>query len=589
MDLSNKRFTRKRVIAAIFGAVVVLAAVLWFIAFKKIPRTDMTRMVPASAVGFIEVDSLSDLTDGLTSTKAWKTIGPIFGVSGQLGALGPAADFFGRTGFGPDEAVVAGRAQYCIVITGIETETGSNADGPYIHFKPHFALEIDTHSKAEVAARLVKDRAATIAARIYGGSPGQDSESYIGDEIYVFHGPTAGHQLVAASHGSMILVANDLDSIKSCIDVIQGRTASLADDQTLKKYRPTIDHKSAVFAYLTAGGITKISGIAPAVFFTRFTTDPEVIGAAGSLFGHVSSQIVSGLLYSSQFESGHVVDRYLTVLQTGVAAGLEQALSPGSLADSGLLKIFPENIQSFTLIRVADVGDMPERTLKALAPNLDIVGALAMRQFVISLRHKLGLSPEESLGKFTGDQLGVVKFSGSDPIAMCISVKDKQGLTPYLQRYLTYENSSVSTEQYKGVDVAVSSFKDGRCAAFVGDWLVLATHDQIASVIDAQAANKTVAQNSRIMTAVASQPDGSSIISCNVEPGDAAQMMLAVSKITRTTNGSPELLQLSSIHKAESDLVPTISFTEFRDSGVYTETRSPVGNFSLLDMFTPGS
>ena len=59
-------------------------------------------------------------------------------------------------------------------------------------------------------------------------------------------------------------------------------------------------------------------------------------------------------------------------------------------------------------------------------------------------------------------------------------------------------------------------------------------------------------------------------------------MLLGVSKLTRVTDGSRELLEQEAVRKALDRLPPTAGFTEFRAYGIYNETRSAIGNFGLL-------
>ena len=65
--------------------------------------------------------------------------------------------------------------------------------------------------------------------------------------------------------------------------------------------------------------------------------------------------------------------------------------------------------------------------------------------------------------------------------------------------------------------------------------------------------------------------------------------MLGISKLTRVTDGSPRLLESEAVRVAIDRLPSTMSTTEFRDYGVYSETSSAVGNFSLLaSLFSDG-
>src|SRR5712692_2341093 len=250
-------FTRKNVIIGSSALVVALVAGGFFF-LRRPPRVSMERYAAADALAFVEVDSLTDLVDGLTHTKAWRELGPVLGLSGQLGQVGFVADLIGRSGLGPDEAVVAGRAQYAIAITGIESNSGETDDGPYLHLKPDFSLIIETHTKPETATRLVGERASIIAQRIYGESVVEHSDDYRGSQLLVFEGPEPRHQLVASAVGTVILIANHPDAIKRCLDALVGRAATLAEDSTLKQMRPEVGHDPSIFAYLTAAGIEKL-------------------------------------------------------------------------------------------------------------------------------------------------------------------------------------------------------------------------------------------------------------------------------------------------------------------------------------------
>src|SRR6185369_5853821 len=104
-----------------------------FFVFRRPPRVAMNGYMPANVLAFVEIDSLADVVDGLTNTKAWRELAPVLGLSSQLRQVGLVTDLIGRTGLGPDEAVVAGRAQLAIAITGIESKAAETEAGPYIH------------------------------------------------------------------------------------------------------------------------------------------------------------------------------------------------------------------------------------------------------------------------------------------------------------------------------------------------------------------------------------------------------------------------------------------------------------------------
>ncbi|HEY7546674.1 MAG TPA: hypothetical protein VID27_17415, partial [Blastocatellia bacterium] len=332
----------------------------------------------------------------------------------------------------------------------------------------------------------------------------------------------------------------------------------------------------------TETGVEKLSELGPAIFASRLTTDPDRISSIANLFGHLSKQTIAGFLYSSSFDDGIVRERYLTALRPQVADALAQAVRPAPAASFASLRFLPRQIEDFTLLNIESIGDMPERTLKHLTPTLDVVAGVALREFVLSLREQLGVEQNDSLGGAVGNEVALAKFSDEEPTAMLVRVVDKNKVSASVSKYLTRGGAAVSADQYAGVEIQVSSHKDHRAAAFTDDFVILGTRDQIARMIDVRSSGESVATDARFQKALANRSNSAAMISSRPDFTDAGEMMLAISKLTRVTDGSRELLEQPAVKDALDKLIPSISSTEFRGQGVYTETRSSVGIFSLI-------
>ncbi len=579
MNLSGA-LTRKNIIIG-SSVLIVGLAVAGFFVLRLPPRVAMERYAPADVLAFVEIDSLADLVDGLTSTKAWRELAPVLGLSSQLRQVGLVTDLIGRSGLGPYEAVVAGRAQYAIAITGIESNAGETDEGPYLHLRPDFALIIETHTKPDTATRLVRERALIIAQRIYGESVVEHSEDYRASPLLIFDGPGTGHQLVVSSLGSVILLANQADAMKQCLDAITGRAATLADDATLKQMRPEVGRDPPVFGYVTAAGIEKLVDLWPLLIAGR-AAEPETVGTFADLIEHLSKQAGAGLLYSSEFEADGVTEKYLTVLRPRIAEALTQPLKSASAASFESLVMIPREAESLTLINVENAGELPERVFKKLSPAVDIVAGVALREFVINLKKQYGLGPSDSVGDAIGSEIALVNFGDDQPRAMLFRVNDRPRLAPIVNRYLKRKAASITNEQHNGAEILVSSDDDRHAAAFVGDFLVLGTRDQIVRIIETNAKRDGQDGDERLKQVLSTRPANASIIHHRARVEDAGKLLLSISKLTRVTDGSVELLDRESARKALDRLPRSISFTEFRDYGVYTQTHSAVGNFSLI-------
>jgi hypothetical protein len=151
-----------------------------------------------------------------------------------------------------------------------------------------------------------------------------------------------------------------------------------------------------------------------------------------------------------------------------------------------------------------------------------------------------------------------------------------------VKRYLTRKGGSITTEQSDGTEVLVSSNDDRRAAAYDGDFLLLGTRDQIAVIVATYAKRDGIDGDQRFKQSLSQSGVNAPVITYRARVEDGPKLLLAVSKLMRVTDGSQELLERDTARKALDRLPPSISFTEFRNDGVYTETHSAVGNFGLM-------
>lgn len=573
-------FTRRNLAIAL-SVLAVGIVVAGFFLLRRVPRVAMERYAPVRALAFVEIDSLADVVDGMTHTKAWRELAPVLGLSSQLRQLGLVSDLIGRSGLGPDEAVIAGRAQYAIAVMAVESNAVETDEGASIHLKPHLALIIETHAKPETAVRLVRDRAPGLAERLYGSSVAKDTEVYYGTEVLIFRGPGSVRPLLVSAPGSVILIANDFESMTACLDSVAGRATSLAEDSTLRQSRSEIGSGPSVFGYVTAVGVQKLLELWPLLALSR-DADPDTASLVADVIEHVSKEAVSGLLYSMIFEADGVTEKYLTLLRPEVAEGLTEALKPAPAASLASGRLIPRSIASATFLDVDRAGELPERILKRVSPNVDIVAGVALRQFVINFRKKYGLGPSDSIGDAAGPEIAFVNFGDDQPRAILINVRDKIKFEKPLAGYLMWNGTGYDSDRSHGLEIMVNRSDDRRAAAYVGEFLVLGTRDQIIRIIDAAENGDGLDGDVRFKQILAGRTAESSIVSYRSKVDDAAKLFLAISKLMRVTDGSQELLERDAARDALNRLPRSGSITEFRGSGVYIETHSAVGNFSLL-------
>ncbi len=577
----RKLLTGRNLLISIVILALGFSTAAYFL-FRQPPRVPLEQYVPASALAYIEINSITEVLDGLTGTKAWRELAPALGLSGQLKQLGSGIDLMSRTGLGPDEVVLAGRAQYAIVVTGLEAKASSTEESASLNIKPQFAILAETHTSADRASKLINERASIMAKRIFGDATKDETSEYEGTRLLIYRGEQEGRQLVATALGSVILIANHEAAAKACLDAIGKRASTLAEDQTLKQQRTEVSTDAKLFAYLTNAGIEKLTQVAPALFATRFTNDPDKIGMIAHLFSQMSKQTAEAFFYSLEFQGEGVTEKYFTALRPQLAKGLAETMKPLNTNDLTALRLIPADAPECTILRVESAGAIPENLLKGLSPGLDLVAGLALREFVLGIRKQLGLEAGDTLANSVGSEIAIVKTDEEEPVVMVFRVKDRSALAPAIVNYLTQGKATVSKENFNGIDINLSSNEDGRTAAFVGEYLVLGTKSQIIRIAEAQADDRIAAKDEQIKAAFSSAPRQASLVSYEADEKKTASMMLAISKLTRVTDGSRELLEQGEIQTALARLPKLQSYTVFRDTGVYSETRSAVGVFKRL-------
>jgi hypothetical protein len=566
---------------ALAGIVILLITALGIYALMhRVQRVPMERYAPADSLAILEIDSLTDLTDGLTSTTAWKELAPALGISSQWRQVGSVLELAGVTGIGPNEARLLGRAQWSVVVTDLKVETGNSEEGPFLHIRPRLAVVAETHLTPAEAADIVKRRASIIAARIFGNGVVEDVRTYDGAPTHVFGTPGNDRVLVAASSGTAIVLANGEEPAKRCLDVIAGGAPSLAQDSELRNARAALDSNAELFSFVSRRGLQKLVELAPLAMSNSVSADS--VTATVELLQHLSEQASQGMAYSARFVDGGVKEQYLWALRSQVADGLIEAARPSADRSLFALKLVPEDVRSISVLNLDRPGDFPERLLKQLAPRVDVVLAVALREAVISLKRDYGLRPSESLGDAIGSQVELIDFEDGEPRATLIRVTDRMRLEPIVSAYLSRDGSTVQKSQENDAEVLASNGDEHRAAAFIGDLLILGTRDQVRRVIQVSGDQQTLLSDSKASATLGSAPANALLVSYAQRDSGAGELFLGLSRLLRVTDGSREILEQPALRKALAKLPASTSFTELRESGLYTESQSAVGNFRRL-------
>jgi hypothetical protein len=389
--------------------------------------------------------------------------------------------------------------------------------------------------------------------------------------------------MVWAVRDDLVVVGNGEEPVRAVLDAASERTPSLAGDFYLGRLRGEVSADRAVaFAYVSRAGVSRLVGVGPGIIAGSLTADPDRAASVARLFGSISEGAVQGLAYSGTFDGGRFVDRYFTILAPPMADAAGEHLRPAT-KPSGVLELVPDDPNEVNVVRVERPGETFDALLTALSSRLDVGVSATLTQIAIEMRRAYGVEADVPVGPALGDEIMFVETRPGEPVVTVFEVQDSAALLRVVERYLTKDGAHVSTETFGGTDIMRSSHADGRCAAFVGRYLVLGTRDQIGRMLDARASGSRSAEPLRELV----RPPA--LLATERRDRDApGELFLALSKAMRTSDGAPELLDRPDVRAALDRIPPAISHAELRDDGLFVETRSAVGTLSYLTTFMDG-
>lgn len=585
---ASMRAPRIRLVLAGVAASLAVIALAWWMTRPR-PSVDMAGFAPESAALYVELNSLPDLAEGLTESDAWARLAAPLGLSSQLDYAGPVAEMLGRFELGSDDAAVLGRSQFAIVVTSISAGADEEGDAGALVVRPRFALVVKTHSGASAAERIAADRLPQLARKAYGPDVPIAEVPGPGDRMTFAQGPAAARRMVWATKEDVVILGNDVDSVRAVLDASATRIPSLAGSFHLEKARKLVEaSNSLVFAYASAatggdlvasslGGVTPEEAPAAGSSATSDAPPPPL----GGLLSGIAKGAAVGVGYSGRFENGRFVERTATLLSPRMAEAMTATVVPAE-GEPTSLPLIPAGIEEVNVVRVARPGETVESLLNSLSGSVDVAVSATLTQMAIGSRREFGAQATDLVSPMIGNEVAFLDFGNGDPFAVAFEVVDREGALPVVARYLSDGGNRSTSELYGGFEILKSTNDDGRCFAFLGRYGVYGTRDQLVKMIDARAAG---ARENSDLARVLAGPPPAIVGTERRDDRDAPELLLAISVAFRTSDGAVDTLERDDVKTARNALSPATSRWELRDQALVVESRSAVGNLSFLTSF----
>jgi len=472
------------------GAVLVSGIWLYI---QRVPRIDLAARVPASAIGYLEINDWPRLVDQLSACDAWANLAPVYGIWDKWRYLGKAGWFVRTTGLGTSETIVGSRAQVAMVLTSLEVR------GEEV--RPRLALILETHSREGQLRGVIGRRLPQLARRAFGETAPEVSE-YAGVPVTLFRGASDNRRILSAQIDGEWIIANHPEAMEACLDARLGRVATLADNFYLQNARAIVANKALLFGFVSGDGATRLIQFGAHVIGGRLFGDSPLTEALQSLTAEFSAQASNGLAYGMTFEEGQAVDRYVWLCHPKMVDQLRSAIRVKE-SELRLPKVVPASVREMTIIGVEEPSQAFEAVETIISSRLGAAQSFIFRRFMLGGREVLfGLRENETASSAFGDELASVGFgSSSEERLWMIAVKDRARLEQLAMRVLSQDRAKISREVHAGVEVLISSEERCGAAAFFSDFLALGARAPLLRLIETRKDAVAIADSPQFISA----------------------------------------------------------------------------------------
>ena len=531
-----------------FG-VVALALALAAFQFARPSRAESPRLeryLPADTVGFVEVNDLrAQALKGIDS-EAWREFTKENEAASSLFMMG--ANHAGALD-----------ASYAVALLGV----GADASG---HPEPQFVL-IGEFSDWE-ARFTFQNRVLRFVREAGDGSVTTKTVKH-GDATINLVSPQGKHGFAYAQTGTTLYVSNGPEAIKRALDVRDGKLPSLEKNATFVQARARSKSVDGMFGFLDGAALTGIVNNAPE------STENKGIAAFKQLFNGAGAGSVESVAFTSTFEDGRVVERFVVVAphREGVLATV--AANPPT--QGALLALVPEDaVQAFD----ASIANAPQ----TFDQMISLVGQVADQSGKKSPSDALAEFTEKTGIDFRGEILGALgtEFcaaqlaSGEEHGGVVIlNVKDEGAFSRALAKFAERNKRATTEREYKGVAVRSIAGENGHGLeyAFVGGNFVASGKGvMVERVIDTAQGGRSL-QSSAAYRAASAQVSGQPQFVYYNSNADY------LNHLGHTLKGSEQEFKTEG---QRASLRPSFAFGVSQADGFFIESRTPLGTFPRL-------
>jgi hypothetical protein len=482
----HPRLLVKRKYLYLGGGGLVLAFVALWLWWNRPQRTDMSLLAPAECIAFAEIEDLPQLAKTVAANPGWNSVFPSL-----RGLFTPARNLMisiaARTGVGPSEAVVFGRAQVAVAVLGVDSSNASET----MTVKPRLALIIDTHSSSFRTNGVVKKLVGDFAAKAYIQPQVKYYESDdAGWTEWV--SPDGNRHIYAAVADNLAFIGNDDNVIRLCLSTARRERKSLAASPQLIELRERlVTGGTLAFGFLTAEGTSTLLEIAARAYAPGLSDRPEAQSAAASLLPEIVRRVSGPLAWATRASSNRFEDLYDFRFSHQLENSNDAVFEAQPLENHAFARLLPDDAESFTSYDLRDPAQAWRGIRVGLSARLDATSSFFVTKLLDLALEPYGISdPEKFLGAVT-PPIVTARLSNDQSLNVAIvPVKDEGRIREALSKDL---RNRPKGGKFGDANLLLSPRDDGRAAAFVDGFLILGSEESVRRCLIARAGSRVLA------------------------------------------------------------------------------------------------
>jgi hypothetical protein len=248
----------------------------------------------------------------------------------------------------------------------------------------------------------------------------------------------AERKIVGAVDGTLVVIGNSDNAVRSCLEVHRGARSSIHNDPELVKVRSSVaSDKTLGFGYISPANSAKLFSWAAPLLMGQAPGDQQL----EELLAVSAGKILRGVAWTASSSQGGIEDRFLFSLEPGVVSRLQPAFDTAE-RDENFWKFVPEGFQSLTIYRSKVPAAAWSSLDSAVAFKLDALPAVLFGSLLRSSLSVYGISnPKEVLPALSPPLLTLKPSQGVDGSILVARVSDEARLRQSLVQDIFKDDS----------------------------------------------------------------------------------------------------------------------------------------------------